>query len=323
MIKPRRINPRAAQAWGDSIERSENRSAARRTFQRAARESSAQRERGLVLAAYLAVRPDGRMVQLRLPGMQPEVAKRGECEGFSEDSRRRLMEMLHSIRRDAKLPIMVTLTFPEELVVSPAQAKACRSAFEKRIMREHPRFASVWRLEAHPEASTRLGRMHPHFHILAWGAWFDLAWLSRAWASVVWSVLELDECLQDASGRLVREKHVAAGVNCERVRKWEGVIYCAKSYIAKEEEFPVGKAGRVWGWCNRGALPLSREVLIPLSPVQALRVRGSVQRWMFERRINSDYLVRTFFNNDPEGFVEKLIGGAFRGPDGLDLEVPW
>ncbi len=308
-MKAKRTNPNAAQEWGDALERREAQIPAKRNFQRAALASRRASGNGLVIASYLAVHRDGRLIQLHLPGVAPEEAPtRGECEGISEDSRRRLLKMLHSLRRDAHLPVMVTLTFPEELTVTPEQAKACRKAWEKRMRRMHgKKWCHLWRLEAHPEMSARLGRVHPHFHLLTWGAFYDFQRVSEYWNECVWKVLKVADCLCDKEGRSVKEKHVAAGTNCERVRKWEGVIYCAKSYIAKEEEYPLGKAGRVWGWHNRAALPMAEEIRIPLTNSEASLVRMEVEAWMAERRIVSEHLVCTFFDNDPSMFVARLM----------------
>lgn len=282
---------------------------AKQRFQREALKSSAKRSDGLVVAAYLNVRKDGRMVQLHLPGVTPaEMPSRGDVEGFSDDSRRRLMELLHSIRRDAALPVMVTLTFPAEIKVSPREAKQCRIAWEMRMRRTYgSRWSNLWRLEAHPKMSERLGRVHPHFHLLTWGAFYDFADVSKSWQEAVWRVLKLDKSLCDAAGRLVAEKHREAGTNCERIRCWGGVLYSGKNYIAKEEGYPLGKAGRVWGWSNRKALPLAEETVIRLTAAQAMTVRANVEDWMRAKRIVSEHLVCTFFDDEPSAFAERLL----------------
>ncbi|HMH81176.1 MAG TPA: hypothetical protein VK514_13190 [Candidatus Acidoferrum sp.] len=294
-------------------EREARRVAAERSFQRVARASSAKRDSGLVIAAYLAVRPDGRLVQLSLPGMPPvDLPTRGDCEGMSEDSQRRLLVMLHSLKRSAGLPVMMSLTFPEEIKLTAEEAKDCRRAFEKRMKRQFgDAWCAIWRMEAHPQMSARLGRVHPHFHMLTWGAFYDFDQLGKDWQQCVWEVLEIDPYLADGEGRMVALKHRAAGTNCERVRKWEGVIYCAKTYLAKAEEYPLGKAGRVWGYCNRESLPLAAEQRIPLTSTEASIVRMEVEAWMKERRIVSEHLVCTFFDDDPASFVARLMRNVF------------
>jgi len=231
------------------------------------------------------------------------------------------MLLLHSIKRDAALPVMVTLTFPAELRVSPAEAKACRLAWEKRMIRRYgSRWCSIWRLEAHPELSAKLGRVHPHFHCLTWGAWYDLRELSEAWTSVIWEVLDVDPCLSDADGELVRDKSDKAGTNAERLRCWGGVVYCGKNYIAKEEAYPLGKAGRVWGYCRRSKLPLAKVERVPLSVAEVVAVRCAVEKWMDEKNIVSESLIRTFFCESPLTFVGRLMAKASRGsPMGLPV----
>lgn len=297
-------------------EKGPKREKALRTFQRAALSTRrAKREaNGLVIAAYLSVRRDARIVQLHLPGMPPvEMPTRGVCDGFSEDAQKRLLNVLHSIRRDAELPVMVTLTFPAEIAVTPAEAKACRLAWEKRMDRTKGRFwCNIWRLEAHPEMSRRLGRVHPHFHLLTWGAFYDFAEVSRTWTEVVWSVLKIDPSLCDDSGELVRAKHERAGTSCERIHKWAGVVYCAKTYLAKAEEFPVGEAGRVWGYHNRDELPIAPLERIDLTTLEAVAVRKEVERWMAEQKIVSEHLVCTIYQDDPSSFVKRLLGAVPR-----------
>ncbi len=299
-----------AQAWGDSMERGMATKAAKRAFQRSARATSAKRSDGLVVAAYLSVRRDGRIVQLHLPGMPPdELPKRGDIQSFSEASRRRLCRMLHSLRRDADLPCMVTLTFPSELIVNAREAKRCLVAWNKRMRREFgPQWCHVWRIEAHPELSKKLGRVHPHFHLLTWGAWYDFETVRFAWQEVVWEVLKVDPCLADEEGRQVKDKHRAAGTKCDRVRQWGGVLYSAKDYLGKEEEYPLGEdSGRIWGVWNRKALPMAEEQMIPLTQTEAVAVRIEVEAWMREKRIVSDHLVCTFFDDDPSMFVARLL----------------
>jgi hypothetical protein len=292
--------------WGEQFETAERAQGALGVFQRAARERGAERINGLVIAAYLSFSRDGRLVQLHLPGIAPERGEtRGKVDGFSDESRRRLVTYLHRIRRDAPLPTMVTLTFPAEISVTAKEAKACRRAFAKRMRKAYPAWCALWRLEAHPEMSRRLGRMHPHFHILTWGAWYDLAAVSEAWTACVWNVLELD-----GEMRGVKEKHRSAGTNCERVRKWAGVAYCAKQYIAKEEDYPLGKSGRVWGWDWRANLPLASVERVGLTLTQAAAVVRQVERWMDSQGIVSESLVRTIYDDDPAAFVAKLMGGG-------------
>jgi hypothetical protein len=278
--------------------------------QPAKRQYSLRSSGGLVKPAYLTVYRDARLVEVHLPGIAPlNPARRGECSGMSDESRRRLLSLLNCIVRTARLPIMLTLTFPEEVTVTAQEAKHCERQFWKRIQRSYEHAAAFWRLEAHPEMSRRLGRVQPHFHLLVWGAWFDLEELSETWTSTVWSCLKIDGCLADADGRLVREKHVMAGTNAERVRKWAGVMYCVKTYMTKEEEYPLGKAGRVWGWHNREMLPIAEEQRVELTTAQVVVVKHNLERWMKRHGIVSEYLLRSYFVEDPLAFANEITSG--------------
>jgi len=330
------FTPKPPDGPGDLWGRQNRSRGAQRAFQRVARASRAtvaapkvlpapKAHSGLVVAAYLSVRKDGRLVQLHLPGCsEPPDCVRGEIDGFSAASRRRLMELLHSLRRDARLPIFGTLTFPEEVWLTAREAKKCMIAWTKRMRRlVGERWSYVWRLEAHPEMSRRTGRMCPHLHLISWGAWFDLAELSAVWTSVVWDVLKIGDCLADAGGRMVREKHQASGTNFERCRTWGGVIYAGKNYIAKEEEFPLGEdSGRIWGYHNRAGLPLAVETRIALTWAEATCARINVEAWMREKRIESEHLVCTFFTDDPDLFVKRLLYVIPGSMDAIHSAVP-
>src|SRR5208337_1169128 len=59
---------------------------------------------------------------------------RGEIQGFSSASRRRLLTTVLSVRNDASLPLFVTLTYPNEFP-DPKTSKRHLATFLKRLDR--------------------------------------------------------------------------------------------------------------------------------------------------------------------------------------------
>lgn len=96
-------------------------------------------------------------------------------------------------------------------------------------------------------------------------------WASLAWYHVV------------NSGDV---NHFTAGVRCERVRSWGGVMhYCAK-YMAKADSEFLSEVpyGRNWGIANRACLPWAKIVELELDSDVGVRLRR-VARKMLERRV--------------------------------------
>lgn len=106
-------------------------------------------------------------------GGENEGCKRGEVTRFSEDSKRRLMQLLNMVQRDVSLVCFVTLTFPDEyfpLNQDPEDWKERLRLFEWRFRRAFPNGAFVWRVEVEDRKSgEHIGEFFPHFHLLTFG----------------------------------------------------------------------------------------------------------------------------------------------------------
>lgn len=249
---------------------------------------------GLVYASYLTVFPDGRLAQLHLQGLQehePKPGVRGKCDGMSDDSRRRLMRLLHQIDRKARQPAFVTLTFPDECIPSPREAKVMLQTLFKRWQRRQPRLCAVWRLEAHPERSERVGRPVPHLHLLVWGDWIERENLSRDWSDIVCGL----------SPQAVFWKHLAAGTKVESIRSFRGVASYASKYLSKADGYSLGEdAGRVWGVFNKDALPLAEAVTVKLSTAQVVAVVRWVKRLLHSKGVKSEWMPKTIYLERPD-----------------------
>lgn len=231
--------------------------------------------------ALLRVKAAGR----RMPTVPS--GRRGVITGFSPSSRRRLMDLLNSINRQAvkHLPLFITLTYPAVWPQSAATWKRHLDNWLKRLKREWPDVSCIWRLEFQKRGA-------PHFHILAFGCRFLPAkWVAEAWYSVV------------GSGD---KSHLGAGTQVKRVASWRGVVWYAAKYMSKEGALPSGVfPGRLWGVHNRHLLPIemltfvltfgayfrARRVMVKYmnSRARALGARSHLARPQGRRRIGGPW----------------------------------
>jgi len=195
------------------------------------------------------------------PAWSGKRGTRQAIDVFSPRSRRALLDKLASVnRKQAGLPLFVTLTYPDRFPQVPARWKQDIERFIKRLQYEHGRFACVWRLELQVRKSgLNRDKVAPHFHLLMF---MDkqprqlYESVSRHW--------------YEACGKL-DPKHLKAGTKVERVYSWRGVMNYAAKYLAKLESLDLpadGVAswrypGRYWGvWC-RDLLPIHYRELRP------------------------------------------------------------
>jgi hypothetical protein len=202
---------------------------------------------------YLAqVWDGGCLLQVRDTETQspPGGGVRGEVQGFSAASRRRLMYYLDSLdRRKLSVPLFVTLTYPgadwERFGGRKEEVKRHLDAFNHWLAYHYPQSSAIWRLEFQKRGA-------PHLHLLVFGVEFiDCYILAREWFRVV------------GSGQA---SHLLAGTQVKACESWgEATAYVAK-YMAKLESFedsgvPIhSRPGRVWGVWRRPLLP--REPVI-------------------------------------------------------------
>lgn len=184
---------------------------------------------------------------------------RGEVTGFSSASRRRLMRLVASLERDAR-PIFVTLTYPDVFPADLDRWKRDIDVFGKRLARKSTQAGFLWRLEFKERKSgASAGMLAPHFHLLVYGASYRdlIAWIPRTWWEVV------------GSGN---SKHFRAGTRVEHIYSWGGIMRYVGKYIAKEEDYPPGWKGRVWGVVGRANLPWAVKVVINLTEDESIKL---------------------------------------------------
>jgi len=209
---------------------------------------------------YLEVARGGSVFRIRrVGGARGSISKRGRIKGFTNSSRRRLLERVHELdAEDLEPGLFVTLTYPGEWPHDPEVWKRDLAAFLKRLTREYPDAVALWKLEPQQRGA-------PHFHLLVYGAdWIPKTWLSRVWYEIV------------GSGD---EQHLKAGTQVKRVRTWRGVHHYAAKYVGKVQDLPDGwqYPGRWWGVHNRAQFKLMRDV-ITIS-IKGDGVAQRVRRW--------------------------------------------
>lgn len=209
-------------------------------------------------------------------GSRPAV-KRGKCGKFGGKSRRRLVQAMGKIAH-LVLPLFLTLTYPDEFPVDWETWKRDLATFEKRLLRKFPGAALVWRqeLKRRQTGAVNAGNIAPHFHCFIWGIPFCpeiQQWVSATWYETV---------------RSGDERHLQAGTRLEEIRSWNGVMFYASKYIAKEdaeglgEEF--GHVGRWWGIVNRARIPWAVRVRVDLSRRLAVRLIRALDAFVRSHR---------------------------------------
>lgn len=256
----------------------------------------------LGLGAYLTAHTEGRAVRLYIPPDRDKHrggGSRGAVRRFSGQSRRRLLERIHTIKRNALLPKFVTLTFPD-FFPDQKTAKRRLDTLFKRWRRRWSGTSAVWRMEVIDRKSgNSKGQVAPHFHLLVWGE-FDVSVASQDWFEVC-----------GASDYA----HLKHGTDGEELRSWRGAVhYCAK-YLAKADD-AFATEGRVWGVHNRNALPVAAADRIELTPAQAWRVRRTARK-LIRKRSQKISVPAMIFTESPQRWIQLAVDGPPSAPPNL------
>lgn len=178
-------------------------------------------------------------------GLAVGGGRRGRIVGRSAQSRRRLLDTLHSVRHEAyEGALFLTLTYPDAVEPTPERVARDLDCLAERLRRRFPALAAVWSQELQDRKSgEHVGKVYPHYHLIVFNVRrIDGDWLRRAWFEVV------------GSGD---EKHLRAGIRIEQLRgARQGIGYVGK-YVSKEALAELGWTGRTWGVFGREQLPVS------------------------------------------------------------------
>ena len=227
------------------------------------------------------------------PAKQIGGGGRGVVVEFSLASRRRLMQKIACVRRDASLPVFVTLTYPDNFP-SPKQSKAHLDTFLKRLKRAIPQAGLIWKLE--PQL-----RGAPHYHMIVWGcdakslkdfvpgAWFDIAGGGD------------QNHLLFHQGKL-KNKHCVS-----QVRSYKGVMSYASKYLGKTFEVAGWNSlevGRFWGVVMPSNIPFGEPQTLYITRTQAVHLMRYQKR--FAKLKKRSYPSLTVFC-DADQWLSKVI----------------
>jgi len=175
---------------------------------------------------------------------------RGKIKGFSKQSRYRLLILIGKIKREAQLPMFVTLTYPNEFP-SVERAKRDLKIFMQRMKRKFPGHGSIWKLEPQQRGA-------PHYHLLVWGVRYAelFDWVIHNWYEIA------------GQGDIKHFQFHAGLLNdsfpcVSAVRSWRGVWSYASKYLGKT--FDVAEwgnkwTGRFWGVVNPANIPFGDQI---------------------------------------------------------------
>lgn len=196
---------------------------------------------------------------------------------FTKKSRNNMMRTLAKVR-GANAGLFIHLTYPDEALPDVKKLRRDRDVFFKRMRREYPAAAGVWRVEFEDRKSGQfVGRVVPHIHVLLFQAkGYNLVrmimWVALAWFQVV------------GSGLL---KHLKAGTRVERINSRRHAMYYASKYVAKssEHEIPIeeyGLPGRFWGVF--GELDRAIVLTVKLTQQEYIKFKRLAVRWLKSKR---------------------------------------
>jgi len=224
---------------------------------------------------------------------QPGVRgwKRGTIHTFSRNSRRRLMRLLATVKKDVR-PVLVTLTYPDsyEDYENSASWKRDLRAFEHRFRRAFPGASFIWRLEiVERKSGVHVGKAKPHFHLLVFGCAYQSLrkWVPQAWFEAV------------GTGDW---QHLNAGTQVSQVRSRRGMFsYASKTVgnlpgeLGKDAQTAGQDVGRWWGVCVRKAFQLFQSAVsvLELTEQQAVNVLRAFRR--LSKAGSRDYVGLTAF----------------------------
>jgi hypothetical protein len=222
--------------------------------------------------------------------------RRGNIKGFSAASRRRLMVTIARIKRDAALPLFVTLTYPDKFP-DPKESKEHLQAFFRRIKRAWPGCGLIWKLEPQERSA-------PHYHLLMWGVDLDQAqkkipsmWYEIAgggdWRHLAWHKGELGH----------------GNKNCvQKVNSFRGVWAYASKYLGKTFEVSGWGdkwTGRYWGVVCPINIPFGEMVQREIEYAQAVKVMRCQRRFAGIRKHKARRSQTIFC--DAGQWVERLL----------------
>lgn len=249
---------------------------------------------------------------------------RKECKGFSDNSRRRLIQKMAMWNLNDLFPYFVTLTYPRLYAADWEIWKRDLDVFFKRLERKYPELiGSCWRVEFQRRGA-------PHFHLIAVcsKACKNLA-LFRLQIAEMWAQIVADGYQKDGGDMAAYapeyQKHLKAGTGVEAVQGRKQLMAYVSKYLAKVDQSNAPTEwGRNWGFRNiSGHLDFSPVEVIEIDYCEATQLKRYIRRWLRSRgrvryagmlNMRVSYSVLGLGADSENGrLVYKLLGGIRQG----------
>lgn len=213
------------------------------------------------------------------PAPEHGIFERGEIKGFSERSRKRMIESLAAIERVPDL--FATMTYSDDVVsMNPEVFRPQFEAFRRRLERAYPDITAMWRIEIVPRKSGKLkGQDQPHLHMLVW-------------LPVAMSQEQKDEILEGKGKEWRKWWHEIIGSNnayhletyglqLEPIRSRRHAYHYASKYVGKtaNDEYAIGRR-----WGRIGQLDTLPVLEIDISRSEYIQLKRAIAAYAAKRK---------------------------------------
>lgn len=270
------------------------------------------------------------MIKIKTPTKNPVKGggERQECKGFSDNSRRRLIQKMAQWNLTGLFLYFVTLTYPRLYTTDPKIWKRDLDVLTKRLKRKYPEMVGgCWKLEFQQRGA-------PHYHaiIAVNGSCRNLTMfrmqIAEMWAEIVADGYRMSGGDMEAYAP-EKEKHLKSGTGVEAVQGRKQLMAYVAKYLGKVDQNNVpDNWGRTWGFRNiNGTLDFSPVEVVELDYSEAVSLKRCIRKWLRSRgrvryagmlNMRASYSVLGLGSDSGNGrAVYKMLGGIRSGPMGL------
>ena len=207
----------------------------------------------------------------RREGKVTPERKKGDIQGFSINSRSRMLKRINQLNPDRKDQFYhITLTYPKRFPTDGITHKTDLDVFIKRLKRRFGKeIELLWKLEFQKRGA-------PHYHMIVYlekeyNIQYLRKWLGKNWYEVAQRFW--DEKL---------DVHKDRGVGCDQIDSLRKAGYYLSKYITKKEEETPANQGRFWGCTRNWGEVMLRKVT--LSGKQLIHFRRLVKQFVKDNR---------------------------------------
>jgi hypothetical protein len=266
------------------------------------------------------------LIKVKTPTKNPVKGGglREDCKGFSENSRRRLIQKMAKWNLSDLYAYFITLTYPALYAADWKIWKRDLDTLFKRLERKYPELVGCcWRVEYQRRGA-------PHFHLIAvCSKACESLVLFRVQIAEMWAEI-VAEGYKISGGDMAvyapeQEKHRRAGTGVEAVQGRKQLMAYVSKYLAKVDQVNApAEWGRNWGFRNlNGKLDFSPVEVVEIDYCEAAQLKRYVRRWLKSRgrvryagmlNMRVSYSVLGLGADSENGrVVYKLLGGIRQG----------